>query len=153
LAAKDKPERRRRDGLQRFSLDHEETLEEVTALFGHQAPDDLWTVVRTWVAEQVIDRTGHTATGVVGPKDDPADLGQYDRSSALGAWLESDIECGEGQAVLAHFLEGLLHRKELRMRSGIPPLHGLIMGFAQDLTVGNDDGTHGNLFPDGRSPR
>src|SRR5688572_5736642 len=66
--------RARRPDLQRASFDQEKTLQQVTALLGHQTSDDLGTVVRARVTQEIIYRAGHPTAGIIGTEHHSADF-------------------------------------------------------------------------------
>ena len=56
-------------------------------------------MIQLRVPQNVVDRPRHAAALVVGPEDDPAELGQDDGPDALGARFQGDVQRGVGQPV------------------------------------------------------
>lgn len=130
----------------------EEPLQQLPALFRHQPADDFGPMVGPGITKEIVDRSRHPTAGIIGPEHHPSHFGQHNGTGALGARLQRDIQGGHRQTIFAYPLQSLVQRDDLRVRGRIPPLHRLIVGLPQDLSVGYDHGTDRHLFPYRRRP-
>jgi hypothetical protein len=133
---------------QASSPDQEKTLEEVGAFLGHESAYHLRPMVQARIAKEIIHRPGHTGLIVIRTKHDAAHLGQHDRAGALRTRLQSYIQRGEEEPVLADFLESTMQRQQLRVSGGIPALHRFVMSFSQQFTLCYDHRSDRNLLSD-----
>jgi hypothetical protein len=71
----------------------------------------------------------------------------------LGARLQGHKQSGEGEPILVYLLQGPLQSQQLGMRSGITPVHRLVVGLGENVSIAHYDRAYRDFFPDGGRPR
>src|SRR5262245_53179932 len=136
--------------LSESALRLEELREQRPARFLLHTTTYLETMIQTRVAYEIAERASHPCLFVVGAEHQPPQLREHDRTGALRARLERDVERRVGQPVGALGAEGALNHEQLGVGRGVVPLDRLVVRGGDHPTVPHHNGAHGNLIPPGR---
>ncbi len=90
------------------------------------------------------------AFGVVGAVDEARDTGLDDGACAHAARLDSDVECGIGEAVVAEKAGGFAKDDDFGVGGGVAIADGAVARTGEDLAVMDEYGADGNLAGYGR---
>jgi len=97
----------------------EERLEDGSALCGEDSGDDVHLMVEARMGEDFEAGADSAAFGIVGAVDEARDTGLDDGAGAHAARLDSDVQRGVGEAIVAEKAGGFAKDNHFRVGGGI----------------------------------
>jgi hypothetical protein len=120
-------------------------LEDGGAVGGEDAGGDFHLVVEAGVGEDFEAGVDRAAFGIVGAVDEARDAGLDDGAGTHAARLDSDVERGVGEAVVAEQVGGFAQSNDLGVGGGVAIADSAVARTGQELAVMYEHGSNGDF--------